>query len=143
MIDTGEVKNQADLARKLGVSRVRISQVLSLLKLDDELIIAVERFGEHESLENELLALPAVVIFMAVLVLHHPFAKADDQNSERLIFGPEAVPHTGVHYELFVGFGLVDFAVDLQKRPIVDEVEELGADLVRVETRSAAGLHVR
>jgi len=46
MIDTGEVKNQADLARKLGVSRVRISQVLSLLKLYSELIKAVERFGD-------------------------------------------------------------------------------------------------
>ena len=39
--------------------------------------------------------------------------------------------------------GWYDFAVDLQERPIVDEVEELGADLVRVEARSAAGLHVR
>ena len=80
---------------------------------------------------------------MAVLVLHRPVAKADDHNPERLIFGPEAVSHTGVYYKLFVGFGLVDFAVVLQERPIVDEVEELGADLVRVEARSAAGLHAR
>ena len=98
--------------------------------------------GERESLENELLALPAVVIFMAVLVLQSPFAKADDQNPERLIFGPEAVSHTGVHCELFVGFGLVDFAVDLQERPTADEVEELSAGLVRVEAGSAPGLHM-
>jgi len=61
------------------------------------------QFGERESLKNELLALPAVVIFMAVLVFHSPFAKADNQNPVRLIFGPEAVSHTGVHCELFVG----------------------------------------
>jgi hypothetical protein len=46
MIDTGEVKNQSDLASKLGVSRVRISQVLSLLKLDNELIRAIEKLGD-------------------------------------------------------------------------------------------------
>ena len=34
MIDTGEVKNQAALARKLGISRARVSQVLSILQLD-------------------------------------------------------------------------------------------------------------
>ncbi|HUT64973.1 MAG TPA: hypothetical protein VMZ05_02365 [Spirochaetota bacterium] len=90
-----------------------------------------------------MLALPAVIVFMAVLVLHRPFAKADDKNPERLVFGPEAVSHTGVYHELFVGFGLVDFAVDLQKRSIIDEVEELGANLVRVEARPAAGLHAR
>jgi hypothetical protein len=100
-------------------------------------------FGECESLENELLALPAVIIFMAVLVLHRPFSQADDKNPERFVFGPETVSHTGVHHELFVGFGLVDFAIDLQERPIVDEVEEFGADLVRVEARPATGLHVR
>ncbi len=46
MIDSGEVKNQSDLARKLGVSRVRISQVLSLLKLDVIVIDAIEKLGD-------------------------------------------------------------------------------------------------
>ena len=46
MVDTGEVKNQSDLARKLGVSRVRISQVLSLLKLDVKIIEAIEKMGD-------------------------------------------------------------------------------------------------
>jgi biotin operon repressor len=45
MIDTGEVKNQSDLARKLGVSRARVCQVLSLLKLDAESIEAIENLG--------------------------------------------------------------------------------------------------
>ena len=45
MIDIGEAKNQSDLARKLGVSRVRICQVLNLLKLDDELIRTIEKLG--------------------------------------------------------------------------------------------------
>jgi hypothetical protein len=34
MIDSGQVKNQSCLARKLGISRVRICQILSLLKLN-------------------------------------------------------------------------------------------------------------
>ena len=38
MIDNGQVKNQSDLARKLGISRVRICQILSLLKLDSLII---------------------------------------------------------------------------------------------------------
>ena len=46
MIDSEDVKNQSDLARKLGVSRVRISQVLSLLKLDVKIIEAVEKLGD-------------------------------------------------------------------------------------------------
>ena len=45
MIDSGEVKNQTDLSIKLGISKVRVSQVLSLLKLNDELIEAVEKIG--------------------------------------------------------------------------------------------------
>ena len=34
MIDNGQVRNQSGLARKLSISRVRIHQILSLLKLD-------------------------------------------------------------------------------------------------------------
>jgi len=45
MIDSGEVKNQTDLALKLGISNVCVCQVLSLLNLDDELIEAVEKIG--------------------------------------------------------------------------------------------------
>ncbi len=46
MIDTGEVKNQSDLARKLSISRVRVSQVLRLLKLNVKIIEAVEKLGD-------------------------------------------------------------------------------------------------
>ena len=45
MIDSGEVKNQTDLSIKLGISKVRVSQVLSLLKLNSKLIEAVEKIG--------------------------------------------------------------------------------------------------
>jgi predicted regulator of amino acid metabolism with ACT domain len=48
MIDTGEVKNQSDLARMLGVYRARVCQVLSLLKLDDELIKAIEKLDDPD-----------------------------------------------------------------------------------------------
>ena len=45
MIDSGKVKNQADLALKLGVSRVRIHQILSLLKLNSLIIQKLESYG--------------------------------------------------------------------------------------------------
>ena len=34
MIDKSQVKNQSGLARKLGISRVRICQILNLLKIN-------------------------------------------------------------------------------------------------------------
>jgi hypothetical protein len=34
MINSGEVKNQAELARIKGISRARVTQILNLLKLD-------------------------------------------------------------------------------------------------------------
>ncbi len=46
MIDNGQVKNQADLSRKLGISRVRIHQILSLLKLDSLIIQELEKLGD-------------------------------------------------------------------------------------------------
>ena len=36
MIDNGQVNNQSDIARKLGISRARVTQILNLLKLDKE-----------------------------------------------------------------------------------------------------------
>jgi len=46
MIDNGQVKKQSDLAHKLGVSRVRICQIFSLLKLDSLIIQELERLGD-------------------------------------------------------------------------------------------------
>jgi len=46
MIDNGQVKNQSGLARKLGISRVRICQILSLLKLDPLIIQELEKLGD-------------------------------------------------------------------------------------------------
>ena len=43
MIDNGQVKNQAYFARKLGISRVRIHQILSLLTLDSLIIQELEK----------------------------------------------------------------------------------------------------
>ena len=46
MIYSGQVINQSDLARKLGVSRVRIHQILSLLKLDSLILQELEKLGD-------------------------------------------------------------------------------------------------
>jgi hypothetical protein len=40
------VKNQSGLARKLGISRVRIHQILSLLKLDSLIVQELEKFSD-------------------------------------------------------------------------------------------------
>jgi len=45
MIDSGEVKNQSDLAQKLGLLKVRMYQVLSLLTLNNDLIDTIEKIG--------------------------------------------------------------------------------------------------
>ena len=46
MIDNPQVKNQSGLACKLGISRVRICQILSLLKLDSLIIQKLEKFND-------------------------------------------------------------------------------------------------
>ena len=46
MIDSGEVKNQAELARKLGISRARVTQILNLLKLKPQIIQELEKLGD-------------------------------------------------------------------------------------------------
>jgi len=54
IIDNGQVKNQSELARKLGISRVRVHQILSLLKLDSLIIQELEKLGDP--LESKLVA---------------------------------------------------------------------------------------
>jgi len=46
MIDNGQVKNQSAFARKLVISRVRIHQILSLLKLSPLIIHELEKLGD-------------------------------------------------------------------------------------------------
>jgi hypothetical protein len=46
MIDNGQVKNQSGLAHKLGISRVRIHQILSLLKFDSLILQELEKLGD-------------------------------------------------------------------------------------------------
>ena len=46
MIDNRQVRNQAGLARKFGISRVRICQILSLLKFDSLVVQELEKLGD-------------------------------------------------------------------------------------------------
>ena len=52
MIDNGQVKNQAELARKLGISRARVTQILNLLKLDSLIIQELEKLGDPLKSKN-------------------------------------------------------------------------------------------
>lgn len=47
-LDRREVKSQADLAKKLGVSRAKVTQMLNLLELDDEIKACMLRFEETD-----------------------------------------------------------------------------------------------
>jgi hypothetical protein len=45
-LDRGEVSSRAELARKLGVSRARVTQVLNLLKLSRGAVRKIEALGD-------------------------------------------------------------------------------------------------
>ena len=46
MIKTGQAKNESDLARKIGISRVRVCQYVRLLSLDASVIKTLEQLGD-------------------------------------------------------------------------------------------------
>jgi len=46
MIESGKAKNESDLARKIGVSRVRVCQYVRLLSLDASIVKALEQLGD-------------------------------------------------------------------------------------------------
>ncbi|MBA7521064.1 hypothetical protein ES705_13165 [subsurface metagenome] len=46
MIDSSQVKNQSELARKLGISRARVTQILNLLKLNPLVVLELEKLGD-------------------------------------------------------------------------------------------------
>jgi len=45
-LDRGEYASRTDLARKKGISRARVTQILNLLKLDPEVQEVVVRLGD-------------------------------------------------------------------------------------------------
>jgi len=53
MIDKGEVKNQAELARIKCVSRARVTQIINLLTLDLSIIQELEKLGD--SLKSKII----------------------------------------------------------------------------------------
>ena len=50
IIDSGKVKNQAELARIKGISRARITQILNLLKLDKDTLEMIEQIDSDHSI---------------------------------------------------------------------------------------------
>jgi len=46
MIESGQARNESDLARQIGVSRVTVNHFISLLKLTPVVIQAVEQMGD-------------------------------------------------------------------------------------------------
>ena len=48
MLDTGVVKNAAELARQHGVTRARVSHVMRLLRLSPEILAYIDGLGGSE-----------------------------------------------------------------------------------------------
>ncbi len=46
MIDSRKVKNQAELTKKIGISRARVTQILRLLRLNSLIIQDLEKLGD-------------------------------------------------------------------------------------------------
>lgn len=46
MLESGECASQTELARALGVSRVRVTQILRLLRLDPKVLERITRLGD-------------------------------------------------------------------------------------------------
>jgi len=46
IIDSGEAKNKAELARIKDISRARVTQILNLLKLEKSIIDSLEQIGD-------------------------------------------------------------------------------------------------
>ena len=46
MLDSGKCESRAELARKLGVSRVRVTQVLNLLNIYPKILIRLQELGD-------------------------------------------------------------------------------------------------
>ena len=46
LIDSGDARNESDLARQIGTSRVTVNHFVTLLKLTPEVIEAVEALGD-------------------------------------------------------------------------------------------------
>ncbi len=46
MIDSGEVKNQAELVRLKGISRARVTQIMNLFKLNKNTLKAIFQLGD-------------------------------------------------------------------------------------------------
>jgi len=49
LLDTGMVYNQTDLAKRLGISRARVTQCLNLLKLPEEIIDFLKANKDQET----------------------------------------------------------------------------------------------
>ena len=60
LLDSGEVKNRAEIARRYGVSRARVTQMMNLLKLPREILDCVAGLSEEEQLRFSERCLRAV-----------------------------------------------------------------------------------
>ena len=53
MITSGEVRNQAEIARSLGLTRARVTQIMSLLKLAPAIQKYIDALGRAGELEPQ------------------------------------------------------------------------------------------
>jgi len=61
LLDSGEAENRAEIARRYGISRASVTQIMNLLKLPEEILDHIARLPEKEQLRSSERLLRAVV----------------------------------------------------------------------------------
>lgn len=143
LIEAGAVANQSDLARRLGVSRARISQKMRLVHLDHhckQTILQYPRqITEHHA--QQLLRIPSIELRHQALdlVLENGIsARSLNRRLRQLSFSALSAPHSELFQVSHRGFSLrisLD-VVDRQRaiRDLVDAIAKLDASPAPLES---------
>ena len=105
-------------------------------------MIFPEKPGKELLLWCQFLALSSVVVLVALLVLGAPAAEADNEHSKVGFFGPESVFDARFDKKLIVALGIVDLTVQFQIGAVVEKMEQLVSNLMRMQTRAMPGADV-
>jgi hypothetical protein len=99
--------------------------------------------GDHASLKLQLPAGPPIIVCVPHLVFGAPLSKRNHEHPKVLFLCPEPVFHPGIHDVLIMSLGLGDPAVNLKVAAVIEEVKQLGPDLVGMQACPFSRLNMR
>jgi Na+/H+ antiporter NhaC len=94
-------------------------------------------------LQAQLFAFSAIVVLIAVLVFGLPLAKGNHEHTEGFVLSPKPVLNAGTNEEFIVGIGMMDLTVQFQIGAVIEKMEKLISDLVRMQAGTFAPAKVR